>query len=52
MKNEESESTKSKSDEQEIMEIVGRLPPEYVRKVLILARTLENIFSARCAAHK
>ena len=52
MKKGEGESAKNRSDEQEIMEIVGRLPPEYVRKVLILARTLENIFSARCAANK
>lgn len=36
-----------RNDKEEIMEIVGRLPPEYVRKVLIFARTLENIFSAR-----
>ncbi|MBQ8617611.1 MAG: hypothetical protein IJ418_08850 [Clostridia bacterium] len=47
MKNSEDESSRRKTDEQEIMEIVGRLPPEYVRKVLILARTLESIFSAR-----
>ena len=52
MKNGEDGSGRNRTDEQEIMEIVGRLPPEYVRKVLILARTLENIFSARCAAHK
>ena len=46
MKKGESESEK-KNDKQEIMEIIGRLPPEYVRKVLIFARTLDNIFSAR-----
>lgn len=41
------ESGSRRTDEQEIMEIIGKLPPEYVRKVLIFARTLENIFSAR-----
>lgn len=47
MKKGEGESVRIGRDEEEIMEIVGRLPPEYVRKVLILARTLEKIFSAR-----
>ena len=46
MKKGNSESER-RNDKEEIMEIVGRLPPEYVRKVLIFARTLENIFSAR-----
>lgn len=46
MKNGESESGR-RNDREEIMELVGRLPPEYVRKVLIYARTLEKIFSAR-----
>lgn len=36
-----------RTDEEEIMETIGRLPPEYVRKVLIFARTLEKIFSAK-----
>ena len=46
MKNGDGESGR-RNDREEIMEIVGRLPPEYVRKVLIYARTLEKIFSAR-----
>ena len=46
MKNGESESGR-RNDREEIMEIVGRLPPEDVRDVLIFARTLEKIFSAR-----
>lgn len=47
MKKGEDESGRTRKDEEEIMEIVGRLPPEYVRKVLIYARTLGKIFSAR-----
>ena len=47
MKKGEDESGRTRKDEKEISEIVGRLPPEYVRKVLIYARTLEKIFSAR-----
>lgn len=46
MKKGESESGR-RNDTAEINEIVGRLPPEYVRKVLIFARTLEKIFSAK-----
>ena len=46
MKNGEGESGR-RNDAAEINEIVGRLPPEYVRKVLIFARTLEKIFFAR-----
>lgn len=49
MKKGESETGK-KCDNQEIMEIIGRLPPEYVRKVLIFARTLESIFASRQTA--
>ena len=49
MRNGEGESGK-KNDKQEIMEIIGRLPPEYVRKVLIFASTLESIFVSRQTA--
>ena len=47
MKKGEGESGKTRNDIQETLEVIGRLPPEYVRKVLIYARTLEKIFSAR-----
>ena len=47
MKKGEDESGRTRKDEEEIMEIVGRLPPEDVRDLLIIARTLEKIFSSR-----
>ena len=36
-----------RQDEWEIMELLGKLPPEYVRKVKIYARTLYDIFMSR-----
>lgn len=52
MKHGEDESNRKRRDEDEIMEIIGRLPPEYVRKALIFVRTLESIFCARRSAEQ
>ena len=50
MKKGEEGSNRAQRDEDKIVEIIGRLPPEYVRKVLVFAKTLESIFRSRCSA--
>ena len=50
MKKGEDESNRIQRDEDKIMEIIGRLPPEYVRKVLVFANTLEILFREKCSA--
>ena len=39
--------TRRQTDEEKIMETIRKLPPEYVRKVLIYAGTLQSIFAAK-----